>query len=74
MVFLQRSWSNVANRQAEDRIHRIGASGQFARIYYLVSSGTVDEAVEAAAARKEGWLQEVVRDRDRLRALIGGSL
>jgi SNF2 family DNA or RNA helicase len=74
MVFLQRSWSNVANRQAEDRIHRIGASGEFARIYYLMSSGTVDEAVEAAAARKEGWLQEVVRDRDRLRALIGGSL
>ena len=61
VVCVQRSDSNIANRQAEDRVDRIGQTRAVQPIY-LISEGTVDEDVETNVAQKEELLQEVVRD------------
>lgn len=61
LVFAQRSWSNVANRQSEDRIHRIGQD-RGTNIITLESEDTVDEHVTRVAADKEVNMQKIVRD------------
>lgn len=66
LVFLQQSWSNVANKQAEDRIHRIGQESPV-QIITFISEGTIEDAVYAVTREKEDRLQEVVRDADWLR-------
>jgi len=69
-VFLQRPWSLVQSRQAEDRIHRIGQDAEKVLIIDLVSAGTVDVGVHDALVVKGETLESVVRDRDRLKALV----
>uniref|UniRef100_A0AAU6R6B0 DNA helicase n=1 Tax=Micrococcus phage Kurnik TaxID=3092208 RepID=A0AAU6R6B0_9CAUD len=72
LVFLQRSWSNIENKQAEDRVHRIGSEqhnvdqgGQgFIEIIDIISVGTVEEGQVRALEGKEERLQEFVRDAD----------
>jgi len=66
LVFLQQSWSNVANKQAEDRIHRIGQESPV-QIITFISEGTIEEAVYEVTREKEDRLQEVVRDPEWLR-------
>ena len=61
-VFVQRSFSNIKNKQAEDRIHRIGQDAEFVETIDLVSRGTVEENLLLTVAEKERRLQEVVRD------------
>src|SRR5690606_9953622 len=68
LIFLQRSWSNVANRQAEDRVHRIGQEASSVNIITLVTEDTIEEAVENTVNEREGRLQELVRDPEWLRA------
>ncbi len=60
-VFLQRAWSNVANLQAQDRIHRIGQSEQVT-IIDVVTYDSIESAVHAKGAEKDAHLQEVLRD------------
>jgi len=72
-VFVQRPWSLVQSLQAEARIHRIGQDSDRVEIIDLVTEGTVEFAVHQALSKKEGLLQEVVRDADRLKALWGGE-
>lgn len=72
-VFVQRPWSLVQSLQAEARIHRIGQESDRVEIIDLVTQGTVEFAVHGALGKKEGLLQEVVRDADRLRSLWGGE-
>lgn len=43
MMFLERVWSPFALAQAEDRIHRIGATGERVTITYYDAAGTIDE-------------------------------
>lgn len=69
LVFAQRSWSNAANRQAEDRIHRIGQD-RGTEIITLNSVGTIDAHVMAVAAEKEVNLQQIVRDPEFLREVM----
>ncbi len=62
-VFLQRSWSMVKNKQAEDRIHRPGAEVHDSiEIIDLVTKGTIEEYRATKLLEKGGRLQEVVRD------------
>jgi len=68
-VFLQRSYSLVKNKQAEDRIHRPGQDADKVEIIDLITPGTIEEARLDVLATKEERLQEVVRDDD-LRALL----
>ena len=69
MIFLQRSYSMVKNRQMEDRIHRPGQDGNKVEIIDLVSEGTIEAAKLAVLDEKTDRLEEVVRD-DELRALL----
>jgi SNF2 family DNA or RNA helicase len=73
-VFLQRPWSLVQSRQAEDRIHRIGQDADKVLIIDLVSKGTIDVKVHEALTVKGEHLESVTRDRDRMAALLEGDL
>lgn len=71
LVFLQRSWSLVQNKQAEDRVHRPGAEVHDSiRIFDLVAAGTVEEGVLDALEAKGGRLEEVTRDEETIRRLL----
>jgi SNF2 family DNA or RNA helicase len=64
MIFLQRPWSAIKNRQAEDRLHRIGQAGQSVTYIDLVAVDTVEERVFEALERKSRALQDVVQDKE----------
>jgi SNF2 family DNA or RNA helicase len=75
MVFLQRSFSAIDNAQAEDRCHRIGSEvHESIMIIDVVSKNTLDEHVQDVAAMKVEQLQDLVRDKERVRALLRGAL
>lgn len=61
ILFLQRSWSMVHNRQAEDRVHRIGQESPV-EVIIVTAHGTIEDKVLAADQTKSGYLQEVLRD------------
>lgn len=71
-VFMQRHYSRLKNHQAEGRLVRGGQEGQ-AVLIDLRSEGTIEDDKEAILAEKEGRFEELVRDRDTLRALIARS-
>ena len=68
ICFLQRSWSMIDNRQAEDRVHRIGSEiHDVIHVIDVIAPGTVeDDQIETLHA-KFARLQEIVRDRETLR-------
>jgi SNF2 family DNA or RNA helicase len=68
--FMQRSWSLIENRQAEDRTHRPGQEAEKVTIVDLVAPGTVEEDQHAALADKGARLEEIVRDRAAVRRLL----
>lgn len=71
VVFMQRSWSNVQNLQAEDRVHRIGAEvHEKITIIDLVTANSADERVREVMQNKAEALDEVTRDRERIRLLV----
>lgn len=64
IVFLQRSWSMLENKQAEDRVHRIGSERhENVEIIDLIAPGTVEEAQVVRLWQKSARLEEIVRDR-----------
>lgn len=69
-VFMERSWSLVLNRQAEDRLHRIGQTADSVTIVDLVAAGTIEEYVADKLAEKGALLEEIVRDHETLARLI----
>lgn len=74
MLFMQRDWSAIKNAQAEDRIHRIGAEGhESITIIEQITPGTVEEHKLALLEQKQGRIQEVLRDADALRKLLGAK-
>lgn len=67
-IFLQRSWSMIDNKQAEDRVHRIGSEiHDKIEIIDIISVGTVEESQHAALMGKEERLQEIMRDEETVR-------
>lgn len=69
LVFLQRSYSLVENKQAEDRIHRPGAEQHDSLLIIdLVTEGTVEERVVDVLSEKAGMADEITRDS--LRSII----
>lgn len=71
-VFLQRSWSMIENKQAEDRVHRIGSEVfDVVEIIDIISMGTIEEHQHIALAGKEERLQEIMRDADTVARLQG---
>lgn len=67
-VFMQRSWSMLGNKQAEDRVHRIG-SEQHDTIHLidLIAPGTIEEEQVETLHAKFARLQEIVRDKETVR-------
>lgn len=64
IVFLQRSWSMIDNKQAEDRVHRIGSEHHDAvHIIELMTAGTVEEVQLLRLQEKMQRLDEINRDR-----------
>jgi len=45
MVYLQRPWSMIQNKQSEDRVHRPGQAAEKVTIVDLIVPGTVEERV-----------------------------
>lgn len=63
IVFLQRSWSMVDNKQGEDRVHRIGSEiHDKILVIDMVTEGTVEERQIPRLHAKMNRLQEIVRD------------
>lgn len=74
LVFLQRSWSLVESRQAEDRIHRPGAEQhESVTIIDLVTEGTVEEDQLDALEGKGELLEQITRDEEAMRRLLCGE-
>ena len=73
LVMAQESWSNTANKQSHDRIHRIGQE-QNVQIITLLSDSTIDESVHKVCADKEHQLQILVRDPDWFKAAMRGDI
>lgn len=70
LVRLQRGWSLVEMKQGEDRIHRIGSEvHDSVTIIDLVTAGTIEETQIERLLQKAERLEEIVRDRVKLRKL-----
>jgi SNF2 family DNA or RNA helicase len=69
IVFLQSSWSMVDNKQAEDRVHRIGSEiHDSIKVIYVIAEGTIEETQIERLLVKAARLEEVTRDRVKLLA------
>lgn len=71
-VFLQRSFRNLLNLQAEDRTHGIGRGidGQSSLIIDLITEGTAEGRVHEIRKEKAEQLEAVVRDAETLKAWL----
>ena len=74
MVFLQRPYSLIENKQVMARIDRIGQFADQVTIIDLISTDTAEDRVFEILNAKEERLEEVVRDKQRLRELLVDSI
>jgi SNF2 family DNA or RNA helicase len=73
IFYMEHDWSYRVNSQADDRVHRIGSEIHASiRTIVQVTPGTVDERKEEVLAGRAGKIEEVIRDKERLRWLIAG--
>jgi SNF2 family DNA or RNA helicase len=61
VVFLDRAWSPAVNRQAEDRLHRIGQKNAV-QVIDIVARNTVDLGRLQRIRRKWIWLRQILGD------------
>lgn len=59
-------WSITKTTQREDRVHRIGQTGQVV-IYRMIAKNTIDEYSLQVLSTKQATAEQVLGDRDRLR-------
>jgi SNF2 family DNA or RNA helicase len=62
MVYLQRSWSMIQNRQSEDRNNRIGQEADQITIIDIVAEDTIDERIYEVFGSKKMRMEEITRD------------
>lgn len=75
MAFLQRSWSNVDNMQAEARGHRIGSEQhESVTVIDYVVANTLEEVVINAVEQKSERLEQILRDKDLLKRALSNPL
>ncbi|PYZ97418.1 hypothetical protein CR205_02120 [Alteribacter lacisalsi] len=82
VIHYDRWWNPAVDRQAADRVHRIGQTKPVT-IHALTTRGTVEESIEKALAQKEELYQSLFKDGgqtpvwqmppDRLRTLFYGE-
>jgi SNF2 family DNA or RNA helicase len=74
LLFLQESWSEVQNQQAQDRIYRIGSERHdVIRIIKQVTPDSIEEHRMEILEGKRLRMEEIVRDRQTLLKLLGVS-
>ena len=61
-IFIDRAWSPSQNRQAEDRLHRIGQKNAV-HIIDIVARTTIDSGRNRKIALKWEWLREMLGDK-----------
>lgn len=72
LVFMQESFSEVENRQFMDRIHRIGSEHHAAiRIIKQITPNSVEERKLELLEGKRTRMEEILRDEDSIRYLLG---
>jgi SNF2 family DNA or RNA helicase len=71
--FMQRSWSMVQNKQAEDRTHRPGQDAEKVLIIDMVAPDTVEESQWSVLQGKSGMLEEITQDRQAMLRVIRGK-
>lgn len=72
MLFMQESWSEIKNLQAQDRVYRIGSERHdFVRIVKQVTPNSVEQRKISVLAEKRGRMEEIVRDESTLLKLLG---
>lgn len=71
IYFMERSYSVTENTQTEDRVYRIGSEiHQSISVVVAISCDTVEDDRELLLLQKEGRVEEVVQDRERLRRIL----
>lgn len=71
LVRLQRPWSLVDDKQVNDRVHRIGSEIHDSVILLdYVTEDTVEERVREVLESKADNFEQIVRDKDKLRAWL----
>lgn len=74
LIFLQESFSEVENRQFQDRVHRIGSEQHAAiRIIKQVTPNSVEERKLELLEGKRVRMEEILRDEDSIRYLLGAG-
>lgn len=74
IYFMQRHPSFLKNKQAEDRVHRIGSEGHDAINYIIaLTADTVESRIAELYEEKGERFEEVVRDKAMLRWVIEGG-
>jgi len=61
VVFIDRSWKQAINRQAEDRLHRVGQKNAV-QVTDLMARNTVDLGRHQKLQEEWGWLQQILGD------------
>jgi SNF2 family DNA or RNA helicase len=63
IIFIDRSWSPSLNRQAEDRLHRIGQKNAV-QVIDILSRGTIDAKRHEEIELKWSWVLELLGEKD----------
>lgn len=72
LLFMQEDFSEVANKQFTDRIHRIGSEQHAAiRIIKQITPDSVEERKLELLEGKRTRMEEILRDQDSIRYLLG---
>lgn len=70
VVFLDRSWSPAKNKQAEDRLHRIGQENAV-QVIDIIAKNTVDLGRMQTIKQKWEWIQQLLGDTTELQLKKG---
>lgn len=61
VIFIDRDWSHSKNRQAEDRLHRIGQKNAV-QVIDIISLGTIDSKRKEDIDLKWSWIRKLLGD------------
>lgn len=61
VIFIDRSWSNALNLQAEDRLHRIGQKSAV-QVIDIIANDTIDAKRIKVIQKKWSWIKRLIGD------------
>lgn len=72
-IFAETDWTPALIKQAEDRQHRPGATGESVQYTTLIAVGTLDETIQNVLGRKVEVLEKGIGDTDDSVAVLAGD-